>query len=502
MAAGATVEQYPRPANYSIQGVHWTPTQYNSEFDQSRIMDIVQRMGIKWVLLMDDGGGSTLQPNPHYGSRSPAEMLLDRGIMPVIRFMEPASHRFNARNEEALERLSVLYARKRCKGIYFFWQNECEMVREWEPKPVPRDWLEIVWRNFVRGAIQAQDLNARLVAEKKIPEDFRICTGTPALTSWILQDKDKARVNPFRDYMSDEERREVFIDGFGWTNIHNYPLNHPIDYPDDKVNKKGKPLTHEEYVSKLSEVDEAYRQRTGRRWVWEDWEDSEFHINLLRRNHVQPNDSLDTHDVCFRMYEGMEQLLQRGDDRVDLRDYVPLGSSEIGPAVDDKVEGRYPRMTPLGQIEMWDAMVARASRVKNYLFMCLWLIGVKELGVQTADSYEGQGLFTHRHDEPFRLNGVMPLVQHLIDRAAGGAAGGGSTGPAAGGAFEAALLALASSTPIAAGPISYDPAAGLDAYAQAHRLGAPLTNESGGGDSPGDCEWEGQRYRWKRYVRV
>ena len=415
MEPKTSVDQYPKPPDYSVQGLHWTPTPYNSATDQARFMDIAQQMGIKWILLLDDGGGSSLEPNPYYAGESPVEMFLDRGMMPIIRFLEPCTHRFSMRNEDALARLSVVYAAEGYRGIYFFWQNECEQVREWDPLRVPRNWLYLVWRNFVMGAYKAQSLNQKLITDNKVPSDFRICTGTPALTSAILLDQDGERVNPFRDYMSEQERTDIFIDGYGWANIHNYPLNHPVDYPDDDVNKMARPLTHEEYMAKLNEVDEKYRQ-TVRPWVWEPWETSEYHINLLRRQGVNPNASLETDDACFRVYEGVENLLQQADDRVDLRDYVALGSSETGPVVDDRQDGRYARTTPQYQVATWDAMVNVASQVKNYLFLCLWLVGVAELGIYTADSYEGQGLFTHRHDDPFLLKGVMPLVQHLIDK--------------------------------------------------------------------------------------
>ncbi len=46
--------------------------------------------------------------------------------------------------------------------------------------------------------------------------------------------------------MVQKGRHDLFENGC-WVAIHNYTLNHPLDYPDDPVNQNGQPLTQEEY---------------------------------------------------------------------------------------------------------------------------------------------------------------------------------------------------------------------------------------------------------------
>ena len=76
----------------------------------------------------------------------------------------------------------------------------------------------------------------------------------------------------------------------------------------------------------------------------------------------------------------------------------------------------------------------------------------------------------------------------------------GAGQPDLGDAFTQALRKKAMEAPIDMGTIPYAPQSGLDAYARARGLGAPLTAESGSPGRSPDFVWEGQQYRWKRYA--
>lgn len=378
---------YQRPASGTRLGLHWTPVLGHAHSDLTYFIDRCRDMKIGWVTLLDDGGGSTLEVNPWYG-KSIVEMFMERGIVPVIRIYASPYARFDARMEDTTRRLVA-------KGVrYVFWMNEPECAREWPNKP--NNWVELCTRNFVDGAYKMKAIGAS--------------PGWWATTTWLFPDKSGNPVNPFLAYMSEQERRDLFVDGYGWIPIHNYAKNHPVDYPLDAVNQMGQHLTHEEYEAKLAEVDPLY-VATQHLWVWDDYQTSEHHINFVRDRGINAGATIETDDVCFAMYQGINRLL----DEAGLLSYVPIISTEAGPCVGERDDGRYARVTPQEQIRMVQAQLNEANTVPNYLGMTLWLAGVSRLNASTADGFEDQAWWTDRHNGPFNLQGELPIVPWLID---------------------------------------------------------------------------------------
>ena len=60
--------------------------------------------------------------------------------------------------------------------------------------------------------------------------------------------------------------------------------------------------------------------------------------------------------------------------------------------------------------------MAIASQTPNFFGMTYWISGCQRLGIVTADSFEDQGWWTDRHNEPFNLQGELPIVAHFIER--------------------------------------------------------------------------------------
>jgi hypothetical protein len=370
-------------------GLHWTPVQYHAHADLTWAIDKCRAMKLGWVILIDDGGGSTLQASEFYGGKNIIDMFLERDIVPVIRFFAPANAKFDARMEEAASQLVK-------KGVhYIFWQNEPEVgSTEWEDRP--KNWVEVVTRNYVAGAYKLMNLGAY--------------PGAWATTTFHFPDRDGNIVNPYKVYMTQQERDDIFKNGSGWIAIHPYAKNHPVNYPYDEVNQTGKPLTADEYQAKLQEVDEVYRQ-TQHLWVWDDYQTSEHHINLVRANGKNPGATIYTDDTCFWMYKGINGYLAD----LGLLEYVPLLATEAGPVVGERDDGRYARVTPREQIEMIDAELEDIHSVDNFFALGFWLAGVQRLNSVSKDSFEDQSWWTDRHNAPFNLSGEMPIVRHLIE---------------------------------------------------------------------------------------
>ncbi len=57
-------------------------------------------MGVKQITLLDDGGGSTLEPNPFYNGKNVIDMFLERDIIPIVRFYASPWAKFDARFED------------------------------------------------------------------------------------------------------------------------------------------------------------------------------------------------------------------------------------------------------------------------------------------------------------------------------------------------------------------------------------------------------------------
>ena len=80
------IEDFPRPRDDNGRGVHWSARLYHDAVypSQDHWVDQLRAMKIKWVKLLDDGGGSGIPL---------AQRLLAADIMPVIRiYMAPVSY--------------------------------------------------------------------------------------------------------------------------------------------------------------------------------------------------------------------------------------------------------------------------------------------------------------------------------------------------------------------------------------------------------------------------
>lgn len=390
-----TLNKYLRPQDGSRLGLHWTPVPGHAHSDLTPFINDVVCMNIKWVTLLDDGGGSSLQSNPYYDGKSIIEVLTERDIIPIVRFLCAPLARFDARLKDTSERLVHAGVR------YILWMNEPETPGEWKEDgeiKIPKDWVQQCTRNFVDGAYQLKAMGAY--------------PGWWATTTFHFPDENGLLVNPFVSYLSDQERLDLFHNGYAWIPIHNYPKNHPLDYPADPVNQYGKQMTEDEYTTKVAEVRQAYRERPeGHLWVFDDYQTNEAHINFVRDRNINEGDDLWDDDVCFRMYQGLNQML----DQAGVLPYTPIISTEAGPVLGQREDGRYAKVTPGEQIRMVSAQLQEACEVENYLGMTFWLGGVARWHAATADGFEDQAWYTHRHDAPFGLNGVIPIVYHLMD---------------------------------------------------------------------------------------
>ena len=372
--------EFPRPRNDNGRGVHWSMSPYwDSQGKQkwSFWAQQLEEMQIKWVKVIDDGGGSSLRL---------VNRLLDLGVMPVIRLYWPeqnsAKHTsgiIGSRGAQAVEQFIDLGA------VYFEVNNEPDLALEWEDGKRPENWLDIVTDNFIADA----DIILSLGGYPAVP-----AFGVGSLTN-IYQ------------AIVDRGRADILHNGC-WAGIHNYALGRPLEYPDDPVNLYGQQLTQEEY-DKLG----GFRV----------WEISLAEVNKARLEYANPNASILTDATCFRAFRQVNKVI------VDAIGHsIPILTTEGGYNVMQRggtFEGddpRYAKPTPQRVSELTLKMFNYIQGTEtvldlhapDYYFACMpWLIANYDMHVyQTPAECQGPW-FTDFFDIEFNLHGELPIVQML-----------------------------------------------------------------------------------------
>ena len=369
------LHEFPRPPQDNGRGVHWSLSVYEwGKSNWNFWAEQLQAMKIKWVKVMDDGGGSGLPV---------ARRLVDLGIMPVVRFywMEQNPGNISDRGAKAVKRYVEAGA------MYFETNNEPDLDLEWKGGNKPPNWLDIVVNDFIANADIILNLG-----------------GYPAMPAFgvgTLRD-------PFAK-MVEFGRRDI-LDNGAWAALHNYCLARPLEYPNDPVNTQGIPITEDEWHA------------TGGMWAWEmGWDE----VNKARKELANPSADIMQDATCFRGFELLNAYIVKA-----IGHSIPIMTTEGGYNVGQRAgttagdDPRYGKPTPLitGQmnLEMFKYMQGDrdilGQKVPDYYFACMpWLIAAQSMGLG-APPAENQGpWFTHKYDEEWGLNGELPLVQMLKD---------------------------------------------------------------------------------------
>jgi hypothetical protein len=369
------LKEFPRPPQDNGRGVHWSLSAYEwGQHDWGFWAEQLLAMKIKWVKIIDDGGGTALPL---------ARRLVDLEIMPVVRlyWAEPNPGNIGQRGQETVKRYLDVGA------MYFETNNEPDLALEWKEGGRPANWLDIVVDNFI--------IDADIILEQG---------GYPAMPAF--------GVGTLRDPFSQvvERGRRDILDGGAWAAVHNYCLARPLEYPNDPVNMYGEPLTQEEWLA------------AGGMWAWEmGWEA----VNQARKKFANPNASILTDATCFRAFEQLNDYVVRA-----VGHSIPIMMTEGGYNVGQRAgttkgdDERYAKPTPQAasqlNLNMYEYMQGDRKildqSVPDYYFASMaWLIAAQRIGV-AAPPAENQGpWFTHKYDQEWGLDGELPLVQMLRD---------------------------------------------------------------------------------------
>lgn len=378
------LSDFPVPRNRSKRGVHWSASCYPAHADYQWHIARMAECKIGWLKFLSDGNG---QPGVGDSGLQFGIYALQHGLMPVVRFYCPADHRWTDANSYAIE----AYVRA---GIrYIETVNEPDLGYEWSGGHLPADWAERAFGNWLEHARNIRRLGG-------IPL-------TPALASGFLgargEGAGQLNVNPF-SILADAGINDFVC------SIHNYPLNHPIDYPYDAVNQAGAALTLEAYEEAGGDIAWDRPQNVSvADWITQ--------INAQRMRDKNPGHTVFDDDSCFLAVEVFRKLLDEAGYR-----HIPILTTEGGPCLTDRQDGRYPRVTPSVMQEMIAQELDYLARHDWYLGYCWWLWGNPSIGGtggwSTNQWYWPGGSFSdsqhfipavsYLRDKPLETGGAQP----------------------------------------------------------------------------------------------
>ncbi len=361
------LKDYPRPPKDTGIGVHWSPGNSGAVGAgdlQKKWIPQLQRMGVKWVKLLHPGGVEF------------AELLLEAGIMPVVRIYR---HRPNSRDlskavltSEEIDYLKDYLA----AGVrYFEFNNEPELAGEWEGAQLPPDAIDYV----ARAAIVDMETILGLGGYPAVP-------ATAIGSTWDLIGKIIERGG---DYLFDEPV---------WLAVHNYDINHPLNYPYDRVNRRGEQLSPE-----------AYRALGSDAWTGSRWGTRPLaFVNEQRRKGKKTRADIHSDPSGFLAFQRLADLSIK-----HLGRHLPVLSTENGPIVGEDDDPRYPTTTPERHarkvVEMAEIMMGvnrRYDPAPDYYFCtAFWLMGSAMLRTK---GWEGHAWFSERLP-----GGRLPAVEAL-----------------------------------------------------------------------------------------
>lgn len=331
----------------SNRGVHLLPAAYHGDWLKraSYWTDLLVSMGISWVVIIN--AGDSVRQEYEVGV-SPVKLLLDHGIIPIIREQKPFPRPFT--DHETFLWTLDLYGQY---GLKPFWiiRNEPFDHREWKDKKVPSNAWEIIMEVWAAAA--------QFIASKGGYVGF--------------PDGPCYRHNPFESIKA-YDCQWIFDEGLGFYTGHHYGKNRPRDYPYDAVTRHGAQLTESAYRRLL---DDYADDRT-----W--WEEPLELLNQRRRELQTPDLMALVDDTCWRGWEKIAKWsLETFGYVIPMAmtegGWVPRDRPGTGPDTDIRMPHTTPRMVGKKTLQMFDTP-------SPFFALCPWLLADDEM---VAGGYAG-----------------------------------------------------------------------------------------------------------------
>ena len=289
---------YPRPKGDNGRGIHWAPT---NQPQPAEVVDYfvgeLKAMNIKWVKFLQDD-------SPEVTHRYLIEQLVANDIEPMMRVYKP----FN----EPYQHLAQLVPQATALGVHYF-----ELYNEPNLAGLAGGWPEgdpiSVGRMVELWLLAAREVHA--------------AGGRPSLPPLAGGGAvdDLTFLRHFLDEIRARGQTDLLLGT--WLPVHNYFLNHPLEYPTDPVNVDDVLLTEAEIAERdLTPVEvEAINQ--ARRMAKLPREQGGFWVG----------NTVDEDSNGFRKFEAYANIFYS---RFGF--YVPLIGTEGGAIVGSAEDPRYP----------------------------------------------------------------------------------------------------------------------------------------------------------------
>ena len=293
-----SLANYPRPPADNGRGIHWSPTNQRLPED---VVDYFVRellaMNIKWVKFLQDDHPAVTDPYL-------IEQLMANDIEPVMRVYKP----FN----EPYQHLPELVTEAKAMGVnYFELYNEPNVAGPaggWpEGEPVNVERLVGLWIMAATDIYEAGGLPS-----------------LPPLAGGGTVD-DMVFLGQFLDGLRARGREDLLIGA--WIPVHNYFLNHPLDYPTDPVNVDDVLLTEAEIEARDLTPEQVEAINDARRKAKLPREQGGFWVG----------NTIDKDSNAFRKFDAYAGIFF---DRFGY--YLPIISTEGGATAGAAEDPRYP----------------------------------------------------------------------------------------------------------------------------------------------------------------
>jgi hypothetical protein len=323
------------------RGVHLQPFGFHGDWinQASYWTDLLVSMGISWVVIITD---SDSVRQTYHGPKSPIEVLLEAGIIPIIREQKGFPLPFT--EQETFRWTVDVYGQY---GLKPFWiiRNEPLDDREWSRGEVPPDAWDTIMKVWV-GAAEFIASNGGYVGFPDGPGyDF----------------------NPFESIQT-YDCQWVFDEGSAFYAGHHYGKNRPRDYPYDAVTRYGARLTEAAYRRLLDDYagDRAWR------------EDPLELMNRRRKELRSPELTAIDDDVCWRGWESIAHWsLEAFGYVVPMAmtegGWVPRDRPGTGPNTDIRMPYTTPKMVAKKTLQMYDTP-------SPFFAICPWLLADQDMG--------------------------------------------------------------------------------------------------------------------------
>jgi hypothetical protein len=299
--ASPAFSRFPRPANDNGWGIHWTPTLFAQPTDVvDHWVDEAAGMGIRWVKLMQ-------QDQAKVEHEDLIRALVNQGMMPILRVYRPYNTPY--------EHLGELVAAAKKLGVCYF-----ELYNEPNVAGFPGGWHD------------GEAISPERMADLWLPAARTVIAagGLPSVPAPAPGGDydDVAFLRAFLRRVVAQGGQDVLPSS--WLALHNYFLNHPLDYPQDPVNVNSVPLTADEISRRGLSADQVQS------------------INDARANSHQPRsqggywvgNTIDADSNGFRKFEVYESVA-KAETGLDM----PVLSTEGGAMPGSQEDPRYPAVT-------------------------------------------------------------------------------------------------------------------------------------------------------------